>query len=308
MRVSIGIVNCNRLYYLRSQVASLIETLGGDAPLVRELIIIDNASVEPGTDEYLRNLPFMGHGCAQHVIRHEHRDPNNEFARGLNEITSIADGDVIIPLQGDSQFIRRGWLRDALKVVERPDCGCVVLDAQRRITHQNARLVRACSEAFIDLKRPPIAGAGDVVYRRDIIRQVYPWSTENAAHEVVGDSETKMLQRIRALEMARSLVSYVLASPAAAQIVTDPRGTNARVRGNRRYGAYWPPHDGDLYYQIADAFPCAKDAHHPVPIEDAVKIALPIGWEPPLAADGSWLKNPIRPEEALPGEWAELQA
>jgi hypothetical protein len=280
--------------------------LAGDAPLVRELIIVDNASVEPGTDEYLCNLPSISHGCTVHVLRHDKRDPNNEFARGLNEIVSLADGDVIIPLQGDSQFVRRGWLRDTLMAVERPDCGCVVLDAQRRITHQAAKLVRASREAFIDLSRPPIAGAGDVAYRREIIRDVYPWSTDNTAHEVVGDSETKMLQRVKALQLARSLVSYVLVSPAAAQIVTDPRGTNARVRGDRRYGAYWPPHGGDLYYQIVDAIPCAKDALHPVPIEDVVKLAQPIGWEPPLAADGSWLKNPIRPEEALSGEWTEL--
>jgi glycosyltransferase involved in cell wall biosynthesis len=307
MRVSIGIVNCNRLHYLRSQLASLIETLAGDVAFVRELIIVDNASVEPGTDAYLRDLPTIGSGCIQHVIRHEQRDPNNEFARALNEIVSIAEGDVIIPLQGDSQFIRRGWLRDALMVVERPDCGCVVLDAQRRATHQAARLVRASREAFIDLHRPPIAGAGDVAYRREIIKQVYPWSTENAAHEVVGDSETKMLQRVRAMQLSRSLVSYVLASPAAVQIVTDPRGTNARVRGNRRYGAYWPARDGDMYYRIVDALPCSPNASYPVTIEDAVKLACPIGWEAPLAPDGSWLKNPIRPEDAQPGEWTELE-
>lgn len=306
MKVSIGIINCNRLHYLRSQLSSLIATLGNDAGLVRELFIVDNASVEPGTDDYLRNLPFVGHGCIINVLRHEQRDPNNEFARALNEIVSLADGDVIIPLQGDSQFIRRGWLRDTLMVVERPDCGCVVLDAQRRATHEAAKLVRASREAFIDLRRPPIAGAGDVAYRREIIKQVYPWSTINDAHEIVGDSETKMLQRVRAMQLSRTLVSYVLASPAAAQIVTDPRGTNARVRGNRRYGAYWPPHDGDLYYTIADSIPCIMTAKHPVTIEDAVKLATPIGWDPPLAADGSWLKNPIRPDEALPGEWTEL--
>lgn len=306
MKVSIGIINCNRLHYLRSQLSSLIATLGNDAGLVRELFIVDNASVEPGTDDYLHNLPFVGHGCIINVLRHEQRDPNNEFARALNEIVSLADGDVIIPLQGDSQFIRRGWLRDTLMVVERPDCGCVVLDAQRRATHEAAKLVRASREAFIDLRRPPIAGAGDVAYRREIIKQVYPWSTINDAHEIVGDSETKMLQRVRAMQLSRTLVSYVLASPAAAQIVTDPRGTNARVRGNRRYGAYWPPHDGDLYYTIADSIPCIMTAKHPVAIEDAVKLATPIGWDPPLAADGSWLKNPIRPDEALPGEWMEL--
>lgn len=306
MRVSIGIINCNRLHYLRSQLSSLIATLGNDVGLVRELIVVDNASVESGTDEYLRNLPSVAPGCTVHVIRHRERDPNNEFARALNEIVGMADGDVIIPLQGDSQFIRRGWLRDALTVVDRPDCGCVILDAQRLVTHRNARLVRACREAFIDLGRPPIAGAGDVVYRREIIKQVYPWSVNNVAHEVIGDSETKMLQRVMAHRIARSLSSYVLASPAMLSIATDPRGTNARVRGDRRYGAYWPPHGGDLYYAIADSIPCSMVAKHPMAIEDVIKLAPTIGWNPPLAEDGTWLKNPIRPDEALPGEWTEL--
>lgn len=115
-----------------------------------------------------------------------------------------------------------------------------------------------------------------------------------------------MLQRVRAMHLARSLVSYVLASPAAMQIITDPRGTNARVRDNRRYGAYWPARSEDLYYGIVDDIPCPLNAAHPIPIEEVALLAKPNGWDPPLALDGSWLKNPIRPDDAQPGEWTEL--
>ena len=53
-KVTFGMVNCNRLFYLKSCFESLIEcTL--DYPN-KEIIIVDNASVEKGTKEYLNSI------------------------------------------------------------------------------------------------------------------------------------------------------------------------------------------------------------------------------------------------------------
>ena len=46
-KVTFGIVNCNRLFYLKSCLESLIDTTQNYEN--KELIVIDNASVEPGT-------------------------------------------------------------------------------------------------------------------------------------------------------------------------------------------------------------------------------------------------------------------
>jgi hypothetical protein len=78
--------------------------------------------------------------------------------------------------------------------------------------------------------------------------------------------------------------------PAVADIVTDPRGTKARIRlGNRRYGLYRPPAEGDLYYRIWDESELGRFEHlEPAPgFEDFVE---PLGFELPLDDYGDLLK------------------
>lgn len=78
--VTIGFVNCNRLHYLKSCVESAVETTK-DYPNL-EFIIIDNASIEEGTSEYLNEKESLGFK----IVRQDKRDPKNEFAKGLNKI------------------------------------------------------------------------------------------------------------------------------------------------------------------------------------------------------------------------------
>ena len=53
-KVTFGMVNCNRLFYLKSCLQSLIECTQ-DYPN-KEIIVIDNASQESGTKEYLNSI------------------------------------------------------------------------------------------------------------------------------------------------------------------------------------------------------------------------------------------------------------
>ena len=94
--VTFGIVNCNRLYYLKSCLESLIYcTSDFDS---KEIIVVDNASSEAGTEEYLLEKESEG----IRVIRQESRDPSNEFAKALNIICKEANGD-FISIQKDLQ-------------------------------------------------------------------------------------------------------------------------------------------------------------------------------------------------------------
>ncbi len=76
--VSVGVVNCNRLHYLKSCLESFLECT--EDYTNKEVIVVDNASTEEGTEEYLLDLESRGH----RVIRMTSRDPSYEFARGLN--------------------------------------------------------------------------------------------------------------------------------------------------------------------------------------------------------------------------------
>ena len=318
--VTVGIVNCNRLFYLRSCLESFLECTS-DYPN-KEIIIVDNASVEEGTEEYLKEKEQQG----VKVFRQLKRDPNNEFARGLNLIHKESQGNYVIMLQGDMQFVLRGgWLERYVNFYQNYEevIGCIGFDAQRTITNQSHTYSErigvmedgTCSPGLsgfgfvADGHRPPAGGAADSMYSKKVLDMIAPWSEDNTNHEIAGDSETKMLQNISSITKAHQFkwMTFLPVYPPSVMIYTDKRGTNARVRNNKRYGDYWMPKKGCEYYEIKD-FEIEMSNHRfksstPIGIE---KIANPVGWEAPIDESGNWKKNPIRVEEALPSDYVVL--
>ena len=312
--VSVGIVNCNRLYYLQSCVESFLECTE-DYPN-KELVVVDNASTEEGTEEYLLDLESRGH----RVVRMTARDPSNEFAKGLNTIVAETTGDYVVMLQGDMQFIvKDGWLGEYVKIYqENPGIGCITFDAQRKVTNDRNQMTSPGTSKdgrfkFVaDISRPRTSGAADVMYSRNVLNALGPWAVRNEQHEYTGDSESKMLERIQQIQQQYPDLPWATVMPVypvAIAIYTDARGTNARVREYRRYGDYWPPLEGHSYYQIVDVesvyeIEDYEERNKPYSIED---VAVAAGeWSLPKDSAGAWLKNPLRPEDAKPGEWEDL--
>lgn len=310
--VTFGIINCNRLHYLKSCFESIIDTTS-EYP-EKEFIVVDNASTEKGTSEYLDSLAQNG----VTVIRQPERDPANEFAKGLNLVCSLSKGEYIIPLQGDMQFILDGWLTEYVNFYQnnKDVIGCISLDAQRRVTHNShAKLMsQFTGEGIIkfcaDLDRPPFSGAGDCMYSRKMVENFYPWREENKNHEGNLDSETDMLQKVKRIRSGPfstlgELYCIVPSIPASIAIYTDKRGTNARVRGNKRYGDYWAAKgERSRYYEkISLDEAILRFGKFPVSIED---IASPIGWNLPIDENGNWMKNPIRPDNANESDYEVL--
>jgi glycosyltransferase involved in cell wall biosynthesis len=304
--ISFGIINCNRLFYLKSCLESLLETTKKYDNM--EVIIVDNASVEQGTQEYL-NL------CEENnirVFRTLKRDPSNEFARGLNTVVRNTTGWLVCPLQGDMQFIIPGWLPHYIEFANQyPDfIGSMTLDAQRSITINSHNIVKTLNSRFyVDNSRDPVAGAADCIYTRNTLNTIGEWNENNQQHEGGNDSETDYLVRFRRLRetgQLRRLRAIVPAVSPAVAIYTDPRGTNARVRGNRRYGSYWEPKQDNFYYKIRNDLLSVNTEllRQPMSIE---QVAKPIGFDAPIGKDGVWLKNPINPTTALPSDYVELE-
>ena len=304
--VTFGFVNCNRLFYLKSCIESLL-ICTEDYPS-REFIVVDNHSLEAGTGEYLSSFEERGFK----IIKKTKRDPKNEFAIGLNEIVREAKGDFIFPLQGDMQFILKGgWLKEYVDLYRKyPDnAGCITLDAQRGITLAGSQLgiVETDSKMnfFVDYGRPPTCGAGDVMYSRKILEKMGPWSEKNNQHEYEGDSETNMLNRVKEMQLKSEIKWFQLmpSFPVAVATYTDDRGTNARIRGRNRYGGYWEAKEDNLYYSLVDFIKADVESLTPYSIET---VAKPIGWKAPIDENGVWRKNPIRPETALESEYTVL--
>jgi len=308
--VTVGVVSYNRLHYLRALIASARRCI--DYPAL-QWILVDGASVEPGLREYLESLDFLD----ELIVR------ECTHAEAMNEICDRARGEFLLMLPEDVQFIRRGpWLRDMVEIASRPEVGHVQFDAQRRKTLRRhflerpvglrghripffrarpSRLRASSGAEFIGYGdvRDPVGAAGIVTFvRTDIRRSLGPWR-ENRALTTMQDSglgaEADMIERARLAGL--ELEAFLMRIPAAADIVTDPRGTKARVRfGNRRYGHYAPPAGGDLYYRIWDEAEVARFAElEPAPgFEDIVD---PIGFGLPLDEHGDLLKTNVIDED-----------
>jgi hypothetical protein len=313
--VTFGFVNCNRLHYLESCFKSFLHCTSDYSD--KEVIFVDNASSEPGTKEF---FDYAQGACEELGIRfvsklNTERDPANEFAKGLNFIVENAHGEFIIPLQSDMQFIlTSGWLGKYVEVMNRHEfVGCIMLDAQRRVTnsgHQYSNEINIDGFRFqVDFSRSSACAAGDVMYRKSILQSLGPWSEDNRAHEGGQDSETDMLERFNAAD--DKLYTIVPMFPVSIAIYTDTRGTNARVRGNKRYGNYFPGNIKDSAYYKMFSYEDSSDLvehfalEYPVPIED-VAVSVVRGFDLPIDSNGAWKKNPIRPELAKPGEWTEV--
>ena len=315
-KITFGIVNCNRLYYLKACLESLL--ISTSDYYNKEIIIIDNASIEEGTSEYL----LEKENKIITVIRQKERDPENEFAIALNKIVELSTGDLVCPLQGDMQFIANsGWLYEYAKIYKEfgDYIGSIALDAQRKVRindhipfglFEESHLERPY-RFYIDVKRNPVCGAGDVFYTKELINKIYPWNVKNKNHEGGQDSETEMLSKVKAMLEKGELGPRLFLTPqipVSIAIYTDSRGTNARVRRNKRYGDYWPGNDNFLYYKMHEF----EDIIRMRDLNDGLPVPIEIIAESltennlPIDSNGNWMKNPIRPELALPSDYEIL--
>jgi hypothetical protein len=306
--VSIGVVSFNRLHYLRALMESARMCV--DYPNV-QWIVVDGNSVEPGLREYVESLDFV-----EHAVFAECSHPE-----AMNAILELARGEFLMMLPEDVQFIVRGpWLRDFVELASNPHVGQVQFDAQRRLTlrrhfvdarvavrgrqmrvpllrRKPRRLVTGSGREFIGYgdRREPIGAAGIVTFlRTEIRRTLGPWRTFGQAASMQDSSlgaEVEMIRRWQSSSL--ELEAFLARIPVVADVLTDPRGTKARIRlGNRRYGRYAPPAEGDLYYRIWDDGELARfaDARPAVAFEDVVR---PIGFVLPLDDHGNLLKTNV---------------
>lgn len=284
--LTLGFVNCNRLHYLRATVESAIETTQNDKV---QIIVVDNASVEEGTDQYLMDLLRRG----IEVYATKERDPNNEYARALNLIVQKADSELIAPCPGDIQFIRHNWVKEYIFANNEDDgASCMALDAQRRSRIEKKKYSQSWSEIYNDFfaldYEDPFCAAGCVVYERFSLHSSLPWSVDNGHHEGGDDSETKMLKKMRETHHHHYEGDPWKAVPRVppAVAIYDEYGSNAIVRGDKRYGNYAAPKEGIYYYKILDKIP---DFDSIASIED---VAIPTSNPQPLDESGNWIKAP----------------
>lgn len=305
--LTIGVVSCNRLFYLRA----LLESMRVCLPIERiECIVVDNASTEPGLRDYLESVEFV----TRRIYR-ESRSPATEAAAALNTLIEQATATHVLLLTDDMQFIVKGdrWLKGALELASTyPQLGSIMPGALRRVTIRSlfdsslgARLFPAriprrlrthggdVGVVFYPRQEVGIARSALGITPVEVYRRLGPFATGSAAQtlqDAGGGAEDDLVGRYRrsGLRLRKALLEV----PVLAEIITDPKGCQARVRGNRRYGRYLAPPSEPFYYRVWDESDARALPHRgsAIAFEDIVE---PLGFDLPFDEDGNRLKNSI---------------
>lgn len=308
--ITIGIVSYNRLQYLKALITSAKECIRY-SPV--QWIIVDGNSREPGLREYIDSLDFVQHKIYRTCTH----------AEAMNTIVEEAKGECLMLLPEDVQFVVRGdWLLDMADVaLSNSKVGQVSFNFQRRITlkhlyskaHLHLRLGHHRKYIKLPFSRNPniyqssrgleffgmgnmregICGSGIMSFMRtEVWRHLGPWRTTNSKVGVDSSLGAEDDMVLRFFQSGLDLENVMMRYCVNADIVTDMRGSKARVRGgNRRYGNYMAPKDGDLYYEIIDweQMPKSYSSIAPAPsFEDVIK---PIGYNLPFDSEGNLLKH-----------------
>ncbi len=307
-KLTVGIVSCNRKYYLKSLIESLKQTVDQDI----ELIVIDNASTEIGLRDYLIKEKFISR-----LIMNKVRKPKTEHMTALNQIVKEAKTEYLLILSDDIQFIRKNWITDSLFILEKYDeINSVSLSALRKSTLQKIfgfnkshilnilrdiffrkkirfqKKYKSINENFISFgyMREPIDGVGMLtICKTSLWKNLYPWHANDGIETEFKDSsgggEYYMIKKARKNKIRGHMITSNL--PVIATIVTDKKGFNAKIRENFRFGKYFPPTE-KYYYKISENK--KNENFIPFSFEEYV---IPEGIILPLDKNGNLIKGSI---------------
>lgn len=306
--ITIAFLSWNRLHYLKATLESAHKCI--QYPNI-EWIVSDNESEEPGLKEYLDSLPWL----TRRIYKKQ------SHGEAMNQIVAEANGKYLMLWPDDVQFVVSGsWMNDVIEIMEEnPKLGSIFIDALRRCTIQSVfsrqfepltmlkelywyrlnfrRSFEASSKSgyrvrTLGWRGSGISGAGILsISPMSLWNDLGPWKTGKGSSTGLEDSsmgaEEYMFENF--FLSRKPLQAGFCVLPVAADIVTDPLGCKAKVRGQYRYGVYMPPQSPDgLYYEIMEMEEIkGLSPELPLSFADVVK---PIGFRIPTDKQGDRLK------------------
>jgi hypothetical protein len=315
-KVTLAFLSFNRYYYFRATLESAKKCI--QYPNL-EWIVYDNASCERMLVRYLNSLNWID----KLIIS------DNTMAEAMNLIIGEATGDLILIWPDDVQFIVQGrWLNNYVKLLcSHEEIGSLGINCLRELTIKSkftfrrwanvrsiAAEIRKRKTSFrkqtiytidkINIARSMgwtsygVIGAGICsLSRKSVWTSLGGWSQSDVGYDKLIDSslgaETNMLQKAEKSQPILQTAISIL--PVSADIVTDSKGTKAKVRGNIRYGNYMKPPSGLFYYKIYDENELKRinSMKKPLSFEKMVK---PIGYNLAFDKNGNLIKTDINSE------------
>ena len=284
MNLTIGIISCNRLNYLRTLINSL-KSLKSDNTHFIEIIVVDNGSKEDGLINYLNTE--KENGFIDNLILNKDRDWCNDEYKAKNLIIKESQYNVILFLQDDLNFIGTlNYLVKAYDAFLNSEALCMDICGVR-----NSTIFRK-----IDYKKQ---------YEFDGFKY---WGTKNNHFQTIGLFKKEVFQKCGQYPVGKkysawkwkdnpsiqqenyysekvkyhyknldniTILSHV---PLIITIWNDPRGGYAFVRENKRYGHYIEPTgDNDTYYKKLEDLDIEKLMDFKFP-SGFINVAKPLGW------------------------------
>lgn len=277
-------------------------------------IVSDNNSNEPGLREWVEEQDWIDTKIFK----------TQSHAEAMNEMMDLTEGEYVMIWPEDVQFTLRGeWMQDMVAMLDQHrEIGSLCMDYARAVTLRKIRRppLLENKDRFIDeiwryrqqfRKSRTVVSPGGMKYmtlgwtksgvtgsgipsltRTELWRELGPWRVTGTRQSVgLIDSslgaEDDMVQRFYASK--RPIQAAMPWVPVCADIVTDPLGCKAKVRGNFRYGVYMPPQQGEYYYKIRDWEEFRTyDGEYPMNFTEGVET---IGYTMPVDEHGDRIKG-----------------
>ena len=303
MNLSIGIISCNRLKYLKGLLKSLecLKPLNLQLKSDIEIILVDNGSTEKGLIEYLNSM--KSEGLIDKLILNKERDWKNDEYKAKNIIINESLHDIIFFLQDDSCFIgTKELLNKYIEDLKESDAVCLDVCGVRMCT-----IFRKIDYSKLEISRNKCKYWGTKdnhfqtmgLFKKYVFRECgnYPIGKDFSSWKLKNEETIQqeiyydLLVKKKLLNSKKiSKVTLVSHIPLFITIWNDPRGGYSFIRENKRYGHYLEAQDeSGLYYNHLNNEEIERLMSYRFP-SGFTTVAKPIGWEYAKAENNDQMK------------------
>jgi hypothetical protein len=282
--ITLAITHCNRLKYLKALIKSLDEFVLTYNP---QTIIVDNGSVESGTDEYLKSLSNRWEIHRQDAVG---RNWINDEYIAKNLIIDQARHDIILFLQDDAELVVTADHLASLigAFINLPHLS-MEIEGVRRLTVKRRTGGEIYPSPGVHEKTDPHFPTHGL-FKTAALRSSGPYRVDWPLDRAYwGRSEDEYDSRLK-LKFGPAYLSCIARVPCFVSVWNDPRGGYAFIRDNRRWGYYRSPVKASYYFPLSeDQVAFLEEGGRTCAFLD---IAQPNGWKIAKDLDGEIFKYP----------------
>jgi len=282
--ITLAITHCNRLKYLKALIKSLDEFVLTYNP---QTIIVDNGSVESGTDEYVTSLSSRWEIHRQAAAG---RNWINDEYIAKNLIIDQARHDIILFLQDDAELVvTADHLASLIGAFIKLPHLSMEIEGVRRLTVKRRTGGEIYPSPGVHEKTDPHFPTHGL-FKTAALRSSGPYRVDWPLDRAYwGRSEDEYDSRLK-LKFGPSYLSCIARVPCFVSVWNDPRGGYAFIRDNRRWGYYRSPVKASYYFPLSeDQVAFLEEGGRSCSFLD---IAQPNGWKIAKDLDGEIFKYP----------------